>query len=93
MGIIADQARYYSRSRFLRTSLSFTEFRCSTGTTTGTESAYPESSRAKGWAAVSSFADITNGLMAIPNLVCLLAMTGVVVAETRAHLWDTYSRV
>ena len=38
--------------------------------------------------AVWSFADIANGLMAIPNLVCLLAMTGVVVAETRAYLWE-----
>jgi hypothetical protein len=27
-------------------------------------------------------------MMALPNLVCLLAMTGVVVAETRAHLWE-----
>jgi hypothetical protein len=38
--------------------------------------------------AVWSFADVANGLMAIPNLVCLLAMTGVVVAETRVHLWQ-----
>ena len=38
--------------------------------------------------AVWAFADIANGLMAIPNLVCLLAMTGVVVAETRAYLWE-----
>jgi len=38
--------------------------------------------------AVWSFADIANGMMALPNLVCLLAMTGVVVAETRTHLWD-----
>jgi len=43
--------------------------------------------------AVWSFADIANGLMAIPNLVCLLAMTGVVVAETRAHLWDSKNRL
>ena len=35
--------------------------------------------------AVWSFADIANGMMAIPNLVCLLAMTGVVVAETRSY--------
>jgi len=26
--------------------------------------------------------------MAIPNLVCLIAMSGVLVAETRTHLWD-----
>ena len=39
--------------------------------------------------AVWSFADVANGMMAIPNLVCLLAMTGVVVAETRTHLWES----
>jgi AGCS family alanine or glycine:cation symporter len=38
--------------------------------------------------AVWSFADVANGLMAVPNLICLLAMTGVVVAETRTELWD-----
>jgi len=43
--------------------------------------------------AVWSFADIANGLMALPNLVSLLAMTGVVVAETRAHLWETKGRL
>jgi AGCS family alanine or glycine:cation symporter len=37
---------------------------------------------------VWSFADIANGLMAIPNLVSLLALSGVIVAETRAHLWE-----
>lgn len=36
--------------------------------------------------AVWAFADIANGLMAIPNLVSLLLLSGVVVAETRAHL-------
>ena len=30
-------------------------------------------------------ADIVNGLMAIPNLIALLALTGVVVAETKAY--------
>ena len=30
-------------------------------------------------------ADIFNGLMAIPNLIALLALTGVVVAETKAY--------
>ncbi len=30
-------------------------------------------------------ADIVNGLMAIPNLIALLALSGVVVAETRAY--------
>lgn len=37
--------------------------------------------------AVWTFADIANGLMAIPNLVSLLALSGVVVAETREFLW------
>jgi AGCS family alanine or glycine:cation symporter len=35
--------------------------------------------------AVWNFADAMNGLMAIPNLIALLALTGVIVAETRAH--------
>ena len=30
-------------------------------------------------------ADIVNGLMAIPNLIALLALSGVVVAETKAY--------
>jgi len=38
--------------------------------------------------AVWAFADIANGLMAIPNLVSLLLLSGVIVAETRAHLAD-----
>jgi AGCS family alanine or glycine:cation symporter len=38
--------------------------------------------------AVWSFADIANGLMAIPNLVSLLALTPVIVAETRKDLWE-----
>lgn len=37
---------------------------------------------------VWSLADITNGLMAIPNLVSLLALQGILVAETRKYLWD-----
>ena len=36
---------------------------------------------------VWSFADITNAAMAIPNLVSLLALSGVIVAETRKYLW------
>jgi AGCS family alanine or glycine:cation symporter len=39
-------------------------------------------------AAVWSFADIANGLMAIPNLISLLALNGVIVAETRTYLWS-----
>jgi AGCS family alanine or glycine:cation symporter len=38
--------------------------------------------------AVWAFADVANGLMALPNLVSLIALTGVIVAETRTHLWD-----
>lgn len=37
---------------------------------------------------VWSFADIANALMAIPNLVSLLLLSGVVVAETREYLWN-----
>jgi len=33
---------------------------------------------------VWSIADVFNGLMAVPNLIALLALSGVVVAETRA---------
>jgi AGCS family alanine or glycine:cation symporter len=36
------------------------------------------------WAA----SDITNALMALPNLVSLLVLTGIIVEETRLHLWD-----
>jgi AGCS family alanine or glycine:cation symporter len=36
------------------------------------------------WAA----ADITNALMAIPNLIALLMLSGVIVAETRRYLWS-----
>ena len=38
--------------------------------------------------AVWSFADIANGLMAVPNLVALIVLNGVIVAETRAYLWS-----
>jgi len=37
---------------------------------------------------VWSFADIANALMAIPNLISLLALSGVIVAETREYLWN-----
>jgi AGCS family alanine or glycine:cation symporter len=36
---------------------------------------------------VWSAADITNALMAIPNLISLIALNQVVVEETREHLW------
>jgi AGCS family alanine or glycine:cation symporter len=35
-----------------------------------------------------NFADITNGLMAIPNLVALILLSGVVAAETKKYLND-----
>lgn len=38
--------------------------------------------------AVWAFADIANGLMAVPNLVSLLVLNGVLVAETRKYLWN-----
>jgi len=34
------------------------------------------------------FADIANGLMAILNLISLLFLSGVIVAETRDYLWS-----
>jgi AGCS family alanine or glycine:cation symporter len=37
---------------------------------------------------VWTFADIANGLMAIPNLIALLVLSGVLIAETRTYLWD-----
>lgn len=37
---------------------------------------------------VWTFADITNALMAIPNLTALLLLSGVVAAETKKYLWD-----
>jgi AGCS family alanine or glycine:cation symporter len=37
---------------------------------------------------VWSAADITNALMAIPNLISLLVLTHVIVDETRVHLWS-----
>lgn len=38
--------------------------------------------------AVWSFADIANAFMAIPNLISLIFLSGVLVAETRQFLWD-----
>jgi alanine or glycine:cation symporter, AGCS family len=35
--------------------------------------------------AVWDFSDAANGLMAIPNLIALIALSGVIAAETRAH--------
>jgi AGCS family alanine or glycine:cation symporter len=38
--------------------------------------------------AVWAFADIANGLMAVPNLISLLVLQRVLVAETRRYLWQ-----
>jgi alanine or glycine:cation symporter, AGCS family len=37
---------------------------------------------------VWDFADIANAMMAVPNLIVLMALSGVVVAETRKYLWE-----
>ncbi len=37
---------------------------------------------------VWNFGDATNALMAIPNLICLIALSGVLVRETRHYLWE-----
>ncbi len=38
--------------------------------------------------AVWDFADIANALMAVPNLIALLGLSGVIVAETNKYLWQ-----
>jgi AGCS family alanine or glycine:cation symporter len=37
--------------------------------------------------AVWTFADVANGLMAVPNLISLIALAGVAAAETDRFLW------
>ena len=37
---------------------------------------------------VWNFADLANALMAIPNLISLVCLSGVIVAETRKYLWE-----
>lgn len=37
---------------------------------------------------VWNVADIANGLMAIPNLISLIALNGIIVKETKKYLWD-----
>ncbi len=39
---------------------------------------------------VWNLADIMNGLMAIPNLISLLLLSGVIVKETRHYLWENH---
>jgi AGCS family alanine or glycine:cation symporter len=36
---------------------------------------------------VWNFADCMNALMAIPNLISILALSGILVHETRKYLW------
>ncbi len=36
---------------------------------------------------VWNFADCANALMALPNLICMIGLSGVLVAETRHYLW------
>jgi len=37
---------------------------------------------------VWDFADLANGLMALPNIISLIALSGILVKETRTYLWD-----
>ena len=37
---------------------------------------------------VWNLADIMNALMAVPNLIAVLLLSGVIVAETRKYLWN-----
>ncbi|HRH95088.1 MAG TPA: sodium:alanine symporter family protein [Prosthecobacter sp.] len=39
-------------------------------------------------AAVMDFSDAANGLMAVPNLIALICLSGVIAAETKAHRDD-----
>ncbi len=36
---------------------------------------------------VWNFADCANALMALPNLICMIGLSGVLVAETKHYLW------
>ena len=37
---------------------------------------------------VWNIADCMNAMMALPNLVALLLLSGVIVSETRKYLWE-----
>lgn len=39
-------------------------------------------------AVVWNFADLTNALMALPNIVSLVCLSGVIAAETKKYLWE-----
>ncbi len=36
---------------------------------------------------VWNFADLTNGLMALPNVICMIALSGLLISQTRHYLW------
>jgi AGCS family alanine or glycine:cation symporter len=36
-----------------------------------------------------NFADVAKTCMAVPNLISLIALSGVVVAQTREYLWNS----
>jgi AGCS family alanine or glycine:cation symporter len=38
---------------------------------------------------VWNFADCMNALMAIPNLISLLLLSGIIVSETKKYLWES----
>jgi alanine or glycine:cation symporter, AGCS family len=37
---------------------------------------------------VWDFADLANGLMALPNIFSLIVLSGIIVKETKTYLWD-----
>ena len=37
---------------------------------------------------MNTIASFANALMAIPNLISLVCLSGVIVAETRKYLWE-----
>ena len=37
---------------------------------------------------VWNFADCANALMAIPNLICTVALSGVLISQTKYYLWE-----
>lgn len=37
---------------------------------------------------VWNFADVANGLMALPNLICMIGLSPILLAETRRYLWQ-----
>ncbi len=37
---------------------------------------------------VWNFADLTNGLMALPNVICMIALSSLLISQTRHYLWN-----